>query len=133
MKTGISILNTEYIVNNNVTVCRLTVKLKLIESPAYPYLNDEAWRKKFPNIHPSGVFTVTSKARCSKADKYDSVFGERLAKSRAEAKAFKVAYRFWGFNYRYLDNKCFTELRNKTAICIRAYERERKHISGLLK
>lgn len=80
MKTGIKITNKKFIVNNNAVVCiiEMYTNLALMQLP------------NFVEVREKDLF-VTAKgiAKCSKNDKFDEVFGKKLALSRAKQKALK--------------------------------------------
>ena len=80
---------------NKVVVCTLNCDLGLYKHPAWLYIDSEFFKKKFPYIDYGGNFIVKAKARCNPIDTFDEETGKRIAESRAKAKMFKIAERFY--------------------------------------
>jgi hypothetical protein len=82
MKTGINVINKEFIVNNNVVVCLITAKT------SYPYgaikIIDTLYKEA-----PLTCIKVKGISRCSKEDVFDIEYGKKLAEARAMKEVFK--------------------------------------------
>lgn len=87
MKTYLTCIPT-FKVKDNVTVCILRCRLNLDK-----ILGNDIIFRDIINHNMITEFTVIGRAKCSKDDVFNKQFGERLAQSRAKAKAFSKAHK----------------------------------------
>ena len=132
MKNRIHVAKTTFHVDeiNKVVICSLECDMQMCKHPAWISINDNAWRKKFPNVNYDGEFTVKAKARCNATDTFDVEKGKRLAESRAKAKMFSVAERVWQEIAQYLGNMVHECVKTAKA-CTLAKDIESNHVKEL--
>lgn len=97
MRNRVHVINSTYkvIPDKGIVVCILECTTGVANTPIWMLTESQWWVKKLPNVDYRGNFTVRAKAICSKDDNFDEVIGKRIAESRAKAKAYMVAFKFW--------------------------------------
>ena len=97
MRNRVHVIKSEYkvIPDKGIVVCILECTTGVANTDIWSYIQTIWWNKRLPNVNYRGDFTVRAKAICSKDDKFDEVIGKRIAESRAKAKAYMVAFKFW--------------------------------------
>ena len=134
MKNSVHISKTEYHVDkeNKVVLCTLYVDTQLHKHPVWVSISRDFFAKRFPFISYGGEFIVKAKARCNKEDEFDEVVGKRIAESRAKAKAYRTAYKFWSICAKNIGN--MVRFCNSTSsACAAAMIKEGEHIKELCK
>lgn len=132
MKSRVNITDTKFHVDmeNEVVVCELKCDMQLNKHPAWTFLNDNMWRKKFPKVSWTGEFTVKAVARCNAADTFDVEKGKRIAESRAKAKMFDIASRVYKLCADAI-TRISVECRNSSIICEVVEDNENNHVLEL--
>ena len=100
-KTKVVYKDEKFFVNQKkkTVVCTIDFEINLLEIEAVQrMLNDHQFSNFIANIsydseHDFGIckFKVSGKAKATDEDEFDEEFGRRLAKTRAQENAFKVA------------------------------------------
>lgn len=86
--------------------CRLQLeKLELNTEEIYKLIT-----KRFKFIDKDGKFEVFGKARCLKEDKFDETLGQHIAETRAQEKAYSIAFRALMDIRRYIHETLITDL-----------------------
>lgn len=124
-KTNVKYLSTEYYYSYyNQVQCYLTYEIDLSKWPIYGFKIDADLLIKIGNTlgmdkyvvekktnYPTKfVFTVSAMSKCDEnKDTYDKTLGERIALTRAQAKAFEKTCKFYDLIQIELD-KSFSEI-----------------------
>lgn len=115
-RTNLEYTDKTYVNEDGKTLCILTFKIKLNSSPfnslglTYEEVNKICKHGDFvaygPFITSEYVeFQTIAQSSVNEGDKYDQVFGERLALTRAQSKAYMVAQLFYAHVANYFDKK----------------------------
>lgn len=132
MKNRVLIVNEHFHVNekNKTVVCTLTCALQEYKHVDTIYMYGNMYLKS--GVDGSGTFTVKAKARCNASDTFNEVIGKRISESRAKAKAYKVAARFWK-NSANVFKGIVASCEYAEKACLKALEVENKHVEELTK
>lgn len=134
MRNRVHVIKSEYKVNSEkgIVICILECATGVDRTAIWTTVSYNWWKKKLPLVDFYGRFTVKAIARCNETDKFDEVIGKRIAESRAKAKAYRTAYKFWSIcakNIRSMARFC-----NSTAgACSIALCKEEEHVEELCK
>jgi hypothetical protein len=134
MRNRVHVINSTYkvIPDKGIVVCILECTTGVSNTDIWSYTQTEWWSKRLPNVNYRGDFTVRAKAICCKDDKFDEVIGKRIAESRAKAKAYRTAYKFWSICAKNIGN--MVKFCNSTAsACSVAFCKEEEHVKELSK
>ena len=134
MRNRVHVIKSEYkvIPDKGIVVCILECTTGVANIDIWSYIQTVWWNKRLPNVNYRGDFTVRAKAICSKDDKFDEVIGKRIAESRAKAKAYRTAYKFWSICAKNIGN--MVKFCNSTAsACSVALYKEKEHVKELAK
>lgn len=132
MRNRVHVINSTYkvIPDKGIVVCILECTTGVDNTNVWHIIQTDWWSKRLPNVNYRGNFTVRAKAICSKDDKFDEVIGKRIAESRAKAKAYRTAYKFWSICAKNIDN--MVKFCNSTAsACSVAFCKEEDHVKKL--
>ena len=134
MRNRVHVLEAEYktIPEKGIVICTLTCTTGVANTDVWNYTDSKWWKKKLPNVNYAGDFKVRAKAFCSKDDKFDEVIGRRIAESRAKAKAYKTAMKFWNICSIKI-NEALSQCLNFKNACYLANAKEEEHIKELSK
>lgn len=133
MKNGVTINKINYIINPEKKIiicimqCYIDYHKTLPKRDVYSYM----WRKRLPYIDHKGDFTVKAIAKCSKEDTFNKTIGKKLAESRANLKAFKIAAKFYDAIYSYY-NGCIHDVSTMKKILIKTVESEENYLKTLI-
>lgn len=132
MRNRVMITDTKFHVDaeNKVVVCELKCDLQMPKHPSWIVLQDDMYRRKFPNVGYSGEFTVKAKARCNNIDTFDEKKGKMIAESRAKAKMFNIAWRVWRECEDALADLA-QECQKTSQACVKAMDIELNHVREL--
>lgn len=132
MKNRVLIVNEHFHVDekNKTVVCTLDCNVQEHKHVSTIYMYGNMYKKS--GIHVNGNFTVKAKARCNASDTFNEVVGKRIAESRAKAKAYKVAARFWK-NSANVFKGVIASCEYAEKACLKALEVENKHVEELTK
>ena len=127
-------MNSTYkvIPEKGIVVCILECTTGVSKMPVWMHTESQWWTKKLPNVDYRGDFTVRAKAICGKDDKFDEVIGKRIAESRAKAKAYRIAGKFWNICANKIKEVANTCVGLKNA-CVLAGIKEDAHVIELCK
>ena len=134
MRNRVHVIKSEYkvIPDKGIVVCILECTTGVANIDIWSYIQTVWWNKRLPNVNYRGDFTVRAKAICSKDDKFDEVIGKRIAESRAKAKAYRTAYKFWSICAKNIGN--MVKFCNSTVdACSVALLKEAEHVKELCK
>lgn len=132
MRNRVNIIDSTYkvIPDKGIVVCILRCTTGVDNTDIWNITQTKWWEKRLPNVDYRGIFTVRAKATCCKDDKFDEVIGKRIAESRAKAKAYRTAYKFWSICAKNIGN--MVKFCNSTAsACSVAFCKEEDHIKEL--
>lgn len=132
MKNRVLIVNEHFHVDekNKTVVCTLNCNVQEYKHVDALYMYGNMYAKS--GVHNSGTFTVKAKARCNASDTFNEVVGKRIAESRAKAKAYKVAAKFWK-NSANVFKGVIASCEYAEKACLKALEVENKHVEELIK
>lgn len=132
MKNRVLIVSEHFHVDekNKTVVCTLNCNVQEYKHVDALYMYGNMYAKS--GVHSSGTFTVKAKARCNASDTFNEVVGKRIAESRAKAKAYKVAARFWK-NSANVFKGVIASCEYAEKACLKALEVENKHVEELTK
>ena len=132
MKNRVLIVNEHFHVDekNKTVVCTLNCNVQEHKHVDAFYMYGNMYAKS--GVHNNGTFIVKAKARCNASDTFDEVVGKRIAESRAKAKAYKVAARFWK-NSANVFKGVIASCEYAEKACLKALEVENKHVEELTK
>ena len=132
MKNRVLIVDEHFHVDekNKTVVCILTCNVQEYKHVDYIYMYGNMYVKS--GVHKGGTFIVKAKARCNASDTFNEVVGKRIAESRAKAKAYKVAARFWK-NSANIFKGIIASCEYAEKACLKALEVENKHVEELTK
>lgn len=134
MRNRVHVIKSEYkvIPDKGIVVCILECTTGVANTDIWSHTQTIWWDKRLPNVNYRGDFTVRAKAICSKDDKFDEVIGKRIAESRAKAKAYRTAYKFWSICAKNISN--MVKFCDSTAsACAAAFIKEAEHVKELSK
>ena len=134
MRNRVHIINSEYKINSEkgIVICILECETGVEDTGVWDTVSYDWWRRKLPLVDFYGNFTVKAIARCNGVDKFDEVVGKRIAESRAKAKAYRTAYKFWSICAKNIGN--MVKFCNSTAsACSVAFCKEEDHVKKLCK
>lgn len=134
MRNRVHVINSEYKVNpeKGVVICILDCETGVDRTDVWSAVSYRWWKKRLPFVDFYGKFTVKAIARCNKDDKFDEVIGKRIAESRAKAKAYMVAFKFWDICAKEIE-KLTNFCNNLKKSCVLANMGEKEHIEELCK
>jgi hypothetical protein len=134
MRNRVHVINSTYkvIPEKGIVVCILECTTNVDNTNVWMLSQTDWWIKKLPNVNYRGCFTVRAKAICCKDDKFDEVIGKRIAESRAKAKAYKTAFKFWNICANKIKEVADTCTYYRKA-CSLAFTNEEDHIKELIK
>ena len=132
MKNRVLIVKEQFHVDekNKTVVCTLNCNVQEYKHVDVSYMCGNMYEKS--GVSFTGHFTVKAKARCNASDTFDEVVGKRIAESRAKAKAYKVAARFWK-NSANVFKGVIASCEYAEKACLKALEVENKHVEELTK
>lgn len=134
MRNRIHVINSEYKVNSEkgVVICILECSTGVDRTDVWTTVSYNWWKRKLPLVDFCGKFTVKGIARCNDVDTFDEVIGKRIAESRAKAKAYRTAYKFWSICAKNIGN--MAKFCNFAACaCSVANCKEEEHVKELCK
>ena len=134
MRNRVHVVKSEYKVNpeKGIVICILECKTGVTDTDVWTTVLHDWWKRKLPLVNFYGEFTVKGIARCNDVDTFDEVVGKRIAESRAKAKAYRTAYKFWSICVKNIGN--MVKFCNSTAsACNVAWCKEEYHIKELCK
>lgn len=132
MRNRVHVVKSEYKVNpeKGIVICILECETGVQYSEVWTTTLYDWWKRKLPLVDFYGKFTVKGIARCNGVDTFDKVIGKRIAESRAKAKAYKTAYKFWFICAKNIGN--MVKFCNSTAsACSVAFLKEAEHVKEL--
>lgn len=134
MRNRVHVTKSEYKVNpeKGIVICILECETGVEHTPVWGTVSYSWWKKRLPLVDFYGKFTVKAKARCNKDDKFDEVIGKRIAESRAKAKAYMVAFKFWDICAKEIEKDAYF-CNNLKKNCALANIKEVEHIEELSK
>lgn len=132
MKNRVLIVEEQFHVDekNKVVVCTLICSMQEHKHVPMAYMIGNMYDKS--GVDYTGHFTVKAKARCNVSDTFNETVGKRIAESRAKAKAYKVAARFWNNSAKVFKN-LVDSCKYAEKACLKALEVENKHVEELAK
>lgn len=134
MRNRVHVINSEYKVNSEkgIVICILECSTGVDRTDVWTTVSHNWWKRKLPLVDFYGRFTVKAIARCNGVDKFDEVIGKRIAESRAKAKAYRTAYKFWSICAKNIGS--MVKFCNSTSsACAAAMIKEGEHIKELCK
>lgn len=109
-KTRVKYLNINYFVEGNRVSCDLYFTIQFSKTPnmdfmvsraakicsKYNVVRDNTHFDEHENVVFQPVFKLRGFATCHKSDKFDFETGKRIALTKAQRKAFNMAYKIYG-------------------------------------
>ena len=97
MRNRVHVTKSTYKVNNKegIVICILECETGVDRTEVWTTVSHSWWKRKLPLVDFYGRFTVKGIARCNDVDTFDEIVGKRIAESRAKAKAYRTAFKFW--------------------------------------
>jgi hypothetical protein len=132
MRNRVHVINSEYKVNSEkgIVICILECSTGVDRTDVWTTVSYNWWKRKLPLVDFYGKFTVKAIARCNGVDKFDEVIGKRIAESRAKAKAYRIAGKFWNICANKIKEVANTCVSLKNA-CVLASIKEDTHVIEL--
>lgn len=132
MRNRVHVVKSEYKVNSEkgIVICILECATGVDRTNVWTTVSYNWWKKKLPLVDFYGRFTVKAIARCNETDKFDEVIGKRIAESRAKAKAYMVAFKFWNICAKEIE-KLANFCNNLKKNCALANIKEKEHLIEL--
>lgn len=132
MRNRVHVTKSEYKINpeKGIIICILECSTGVENTEVWTTVGHSWWKRKLPLVDFYGRFTVKGIARCNDVDTFDEVVGKRIAESRAKAKAYKTAFKFWYICAKKIGT--MVKFCNATAsACETEWYREKYHVKQL--
>ena len=133
MKNGVKINEIKYIINpeKKIIICIMQCVIDYGKTLPNVDIFSRMWRRRLPYIDRGGTFTVKAIAKCNKEDTFNETIGKKLAESRANLKAFKIAAKFYDVIYSYYVIRAH-EVFTMKKILIKTVESEENYLKTLI-
>lgn len=133
MKNGVKIDEIKYIINpeKKIIICIMQCRIDYDKTLPKVDIYSRMWRQRLPYIGREGTFTVKAIAKCNKEDAFNETIGKKLAESRANLKAFKIATKFYDVIYSYYASRTH-EVFTMKKILIKTVESEENYLKTLI-
>lgn len=133
MKNGVKINKINYIINpeEKIIICIMQCCIDYYKTLPKVDIFRSIWGHKLPYIGHQGTFTVKAIAKCSEGDIFDEKIGKKLAESRANLKAFKIATKFYGVIHSYYASRTY-EVFTMQKILAKSVESEENYLKTLI-
>lgn len=133
MKNGVKIEKIKYIIDTEkrITICIMQCCIDYDKTLPNVDIFSRMWIQKLPHISRQGSFTVKAIAKCSKGDTFNENIGKKLAESRANLKAFKIAVKFYHVIHSYYASRTY-EVFTMQKILAKSVEFEENYLKTLI-